>query len=171
MISQRIGQDNQPLEKSKRRWGGFIPKDHEIENVEKLSEEIVSTYQANISLVQSLAKKYSFDVVFYWQPSIFNKNNLTEYESTQKESVIEIEQLFESVNENIGNKNIEKITKSKFHDISTSFASLSEPLFVDWCHLGEQGNRYIANKIFTDVYQIISDNVSAKGTDKDKVLN
>lgn len=47
-----------------------------------------------------------------------------------------------------------------FHDLSLSFADVGEPVYVDWCHLGESGNAIIAKRVAKDVLGLIIANKS-----------
>jgi hypothetical protein len=46
--------------------------------------------------------------------------------------------------------------RASFHDLSGIFAEVREPVFVDWCHLGETGNEIVAKRIAQDVIPLLS---------------
>jgi hypothetical protein len=40
------------------------------------------------------------------------------------------------------------------HDLCGTFAEVSQPVFIDWCHLSEWGNEVIAETVATDVVKL-----------------
>src|SRR5262249_26290787 len=60
--------------------------DHSLEYEKPISDKValaravVETYLNNIKLVYALSKFYGFECLFYWQPIVDQKRQLTEYE-------------------------------------------------------------------------------------------
>ncbi|MEE8107446.1 MAG: SGNH/GDSL hydrolase family protein, partial [Planctomycetota bacterium] len=47
---------------------------------DELVEQVAALYRANLRVVASLGKEYGFELCAFWQPSLFFKKPLTEYE-------------------------------------------------------------------------------------------
>ena len=59
-----------------------IPLEYEkpISDKRALAVAVVETYFNNVKMVQALSESYGFKCLFYWQPVIYLKQHLTEYE-------------------------------------------------------------------------------------------
>ncbi len=51
---------------------------------EELAEDVLRVYSSNVKLVEEIGKSIGFDPVFYWQPVIFTKENLSFYEEQRR---------------------------------------------------------------------------------------
>ena len=45
-----------------------------------LARSVVERYAANVQIVETLARGYGFRPLFFWQPTIFDKAELTAFE-------------------------------------------------------------------------------------------
>ncbi len=126
-----------------------------------LAHAVAETYINNIRLVQALSKTYNFACLFYLQPTIFQKQHLTEYERQSIEldfnypgmkelyldAYASIRQLSASLSDDIA-----------FHDMSLIFSDVHEPIFVDFNHVGEKGNSVIAKRMAEDFLPLVRAN-------------
>jgi lysophospholipase L1-like esterase len=145
------------LEKSGLRHDNLQPVSMEYEKAitdkESLAHAVVETYLNNIKLAQALSKSYGFTSTFYWQPIIYTKQHLTEYEHRSldldfhypgmKEFYLDTYAALRQSSAGL-NKSI------AFHDISSIFSDVREPIFVDFNHMGGKGNSFIARKMAED---------------------
>jgi lysophospholipase L1-like esterase len=133
-----------------------IPERSILGNEEQLAKEIVNTYLGNVAIVKSLAASYGFKPLFYWQPTIFEKNKLSDYEKNvyggQDEQDI---QAFYKATYGIMRKNERLLNDNTFHDVSTIFLDVRESIFVDWFHLRERGNDRIAQAMVGDIVPLL----------------
>lgn len=117
-----------------------------------LAEEVLNAYFANVKVVEALAQTYHFEAYFFWQPTAFSKTPLTaqEIELMQKKhagsgAVMLIKEgLVRQVYTNLRNSSDKP---RNFYDLQNVFDGINETLFFDPTHIGEQGNRLIANAI------------------------
>ncbi len=139
----------------------MVPLQYEkpISDKGDLARAVVESYLGNVRLVQALSKSYGFKCLFYWQPTIFQKKQLTKYERKAEE----IENRFEGMEEFYVKTYAvmqERITGLKndlpLHDISSIFNDVTEPLYLDLCHLSERGNNQIAKKMIEDLLQLMA---------------
>jgi hypothetical protein len=128
--------------------GGGLPADPA-----KLSRsrQVLAVYRGNIELIQALAERYRFKCLFYWQPSVFQKARLTPYENAERvkmESVSRFDYVTYAV---MRESRLADTAGGAFSDLSLIFADNPDPLYVDWCHLGESGNALIAQRMTGDI--------------------
>jgi hypothetical protein len=141
----------------------LLPLEYEkpISDKSALARAVVETYLSNIRLVQALSKAYGFKCLFYWQPVIYLKRYLTEYERKS----IELDFNYPGMKEfyldtyaclqqrATGLKN-----DMAFHDISSIFSDVHEPIYVDFDHMGERGNSLIARRMVEDFVRLAGAN-------------
>jgi lysophospholipase L1-like esterase len=121
-----------------------------------LAEDVLATYKGNIEVVKALSDQYRFKYLFYWQPTIFHKVHLTEYERVQREEMQSIDQFVHRTHEVIRESRLAERREYFFHDLSLVFADVRKPVYLDWCHFGESGNQIIAQRIANDVLGLIT---------------
>ena len=130
------------------------------QDYDALAQDVVARYKSNVKMVNALAKQYGFKVLFYWQPTIFQKKHLTEYESSSRQDVRPMELFFLKTyalaQQSIGTHE----THSQVRDLSLIFSNVREPLYVDWCHLAELGNTLIAKEMASDVFSVVGAKVT-----------
>lgn len=122
-----------------------------------VARAVVETYVNNLKLIQALSKSYGFKCLFYWQPTIYQKPQLTEYEREAMKLENKFAGMQEFYVETYGlmqSRAADLKTNYGLHDLSSIFNNVREPIFVDNWHLGEKGNSLIAKKMAADFEQI-----------------
>jgi lysophospholipase L1-like esterase len=117
---------------------------------DSLSSAVAQHYRNNVRMIRALGMEYGFKTHFYWQPAIFHKKYLTGYEMKQAEENSYLRDFYEQAYR----KTTIIVTEPDgidFKDISNIFLGLKEPVFIDWCHVGESGNFIIAEKMAGDL--------------------
>ncbi|MGH9876489.1 MAG: SGNH/GDSL hydrolase family protein [Nitrososphaerales archaeon] len=124
-----------------------------------LAQAVVEKYLSNITLVRALSKFYGFKCLFYWQPVIYLKQHLTSYER----QAIELEYNFAGMKELYAETYafLEKRGKELegdfvFHNISSIFNQVHEPIYIDYCHVSEKGNSMIAEIVAGDFARLMN---------------
>src|SRR5262249_113499 len=125
---------------------------------ESLPQQVLKTYMGNIALVKALGTQYHFQYLFYWQPTIFQKSTLTPYETVRRSEMQTIEQFYRKTYEVVQQSRLTEQSGAHFYDLSSIFADVKEPIYVDWCHLGESGNAIIAKQMAHDILAVIAAN-------------
>jgi lysophospholipase L1-like esterase len=123
----------------------------------KVSLDVINIYLSNLELINKISCG-RFIAMFYWQPIIYDKNNLTEYERRQRCS--------DSID---FYKTVYTMVKTKaplfdgyhFYNISDIFKDNTKPIFIDYCHLNETGNKIIAYRIADDILKFIQNKINA----------
>ncbi len=119
-------------------------------NEEVLAKEVLDIYEKNMEVVDSLAERYSFKAIFYWQPVVFTKTHVTKYEQEEMQRRQDAQPFFETACQLLSQLDVTRMREAEFHDLTKIFSDMPEPLYVDWCHLGEAGNKYIAERLAMD---------------------
>ncbi len=121
---------------------------------EGLAEEIVQTYLANVKTIDALGRAFGFETLFYWQPVIYFKPTVSEFEEyfTREKPM---EAIYRKTYDLIKTQAVQ-LQPYQFHDISAIFADTTEPLYIDYCHVNETGNGIIARRMARDVTALLS---------------
>ncbi len=118
---------------------------------ENLGESVAKIYYGNMKIVQALADSYGFKFKFYWQPTIYQKDVLSDYEKKVKKSMKALAPLFkEAYNQALAKGRVDGVTRG-FRDLSNVFRGVKSPVFIDFCHITEKGNQLMAGHIFDDL--------------------
>jgi hypothetical protein len=119
-----------------------------------LAQETIDIYQENIRLVYSLGEQQDFKSLFYWQPTIFDKRNQSDYEKEKAKDVDFLKDFIKLVNQHVVSENISH-QSFYYYDISEIFMDEKEPVFIDYCHVSEYGNSVIARRMMQDIISIL----------------
>lgn len=110
-------------------------------------------YAAVVRNVRHLGSLYGFKSHFYWQPTIFEKNEHSRYETMMAGRAAPYQAFIESTY-SLARSRIETSEDSLgVVDLSQIFAERSEPVFLDWNHISEAGNAVVAKRIIEDLLQ------------------
>ena len=125
---------------------GHLPVPGPPQNVDLngLSEAVTTHYAASVTMINRLAQAYHFRTLFYWQPVIFTKRNLTAYEQGEFEKQGFLSAFYQSVYGRMRDQGQVKY-------LGDLFADDPNPYFIDFCHLTEAGNERIAEGMVADV--------------------
>jgi hypothetical protein len=139
-----------------RKFGAdqaIIPEG-KVADLENLASQTAHHYNENIRLVNALAKEYGFYALFYWQPTLFDKPYRSEYEQAELDKAMLIQPFSEAVNNLLFTDDL-TYEKIRFYNLSGVFNAVREPLFIDWCHVGENGNALISERMVRDMLPVI----------------
>jgi len=118
--------------------------------IQKLAKETIEVYLKNNTTINLWAKEYGFKVVYYWQPTIFSKPELSDFEKKEAEKYGFIKDIVHAADVHTSNIKAE-MESSVFYNISDIFRNESKPIFIDYCHVSEYGNSVIADKMVKDL--------------------
>jgi lysophospholipase L1-like esterase len=141
------------LSRLQSRLGLRRPRER-VFNLDSLAVATVELYRSNLRLVKALAGQYGFRVLFFWQPTAFGKARLTPYEAVERAKQRGLEDFFARAY-----AAVPEVFRGEeaFRDLSGIFAASTQPLYIDWSHLGETGNRLVAERIADDVARLARD--------------
>jgi len=132
------------------------------------AREAVRAYDANVAAVDALSREFGFDVLFYWQPVIFEKSALSNAESqlpTMHERFVQFFRInYGMIHRAIEGSSPEVDDLPHVHrsvrylgDLFSAPRWQTKTAFRDFCHLLEQGNEAVVQAMLSDVVQRIDD--------------
>lgn len=86
---------------------------------------------------------------------MFQNEHLTEFEHNGRAEERSLDQFVHRTYEVMRQSRLSERREYSFHNRSLVFADVREPVYEDWCHLGESGNEIIAKRMATDVLGLI----------------
>ncbi len=123
-----------------------------------LALAVAETYFNNVKLVQALSQSYGFKCIFYWQPVIYTKPNLTEYERRSLEIDVNypgMKEFYLDTYDALKQRAAGLPKDIAFHDISSIFSDVREPIYADFNHMGDKGNSAIARRMAEDLARLL----------------
>lgn len=116
---------------------------NEPKRVQRLANEVVSTYEENSAFVSKLAAAYGFKVWFFWQPVVYTKKHPTPVERTYRRSS------FGQLMPDVYHAATQEIRARDFAiDLSASFDEQERTVYIDWAHVIEPANEIVAKRIY-----------------------
>jgi lysophospholipase L1-like esterase len=141
----------------RRRLGGefgepqIAPAQFKVPDV---AAGVVRHYEANVGLVEALARSFGFRAFFCWQPNVFTKAVLapTEREAARKFAWAEP---FMNDVQGFMRSSTKLRANAAFLDLSTIFDDTEGLAFIDYCHTTETANSRIASAMAEKVLEAL----------------
>ncbi len=114
-------------------------------SVDALAERVVSAYRENVRTVRALGREYGFQAAFFWQPSVFGKRRPSLGEQAVVDASLAVHRDLQ-----IAADRVLRDTAGQdpaVVDLSALFDTVEQPLYMDFSHLSEEGNRLAARAI------------------------
>jgi lysophospholipase L1-like esterase len=124
--------------------------ENSITGKDVLFRDLLAVYEGNMRMVEALGQSYGFQVLFYWQPTVFQKKHLTAYEEAERDKVSAMEPFFRKAYELVGQGDLAVQHDGVFHDVSGMLSDARQPIFIDWCHVSEAANELMAERMAAD---------------------
>ena len=115
-----------------------------------MNAKTAEIYLNNIKIIKFLEDDFGFKSFFYWQPSIYTKQELSLDEETKIDYKEILSMDYRAVSDLINKSNDVTI-------LTNIFDNEEKTVFIDWCHLSEEGNSVIAQKIAGDIFKYLED--------------
>jgi len=135
-----------------------------IEEDRILAKEVSRVFFSNLEIVMALGEHYRFRTFFYWQPTVFEKETLSDHEKSARGAMEDVRPFFQMTNSVIREQIREKGDLLPVWDISRIFFDIERTLFIDWCHVSEEGNDRIADRMAGDIVREIRESPFSNGT-------
>jgi lysophospholipase L1-like esterase len=123
--------------------------------VPDVPEGVVSRFEANVTLVETLAKSFGFRPLFFWQPTVFSKPSLVPVEREEARKYAWAEPFMNHVCDCMRSSTQLK-SDAAFRDLSTIFDDTEGLAFIDYCHTTEAANARIASAMAEKVLEALS---------------
>jgi len=115
----------------------------------RLISDLLSVYDTNVRVLNSVGMEYHIRMFHYWQPSVYTKANQTPEERALADSDPRFERFHGAAIARLKDSPIEKI--GSFRDLTAAFDGHPERIFIDTMHPSERGNERVAGMIAADV--------------------
>lgn len=125
-------------------WDEWWDASLEEEKMHQAAQKTAQYWLANYKIASAIGRDYGFKVIFILQPNInAGKKLLQDYEKEfLKGGRAAIVATYNQIKEAIKENNL-----SGVYDLSDAFAIISEPIYIDWAHIGPRGNYLVCCKI------------------------
>ncbi|MEW6658417.1 MAG: hypothetical protein AB1424_07130 [Thermodesulfobacteriota bacterium] len=117
-----------------------------------LKNDLVEVYLNNLKIITALGKAYGFVPLFYWQPVIYTKKTLTPFE--KRFATEPLGDLYRQSQAVMQAKH-QEFAPYHFFDISGLFAAAHHEVYLDYCHVNEEANQIIAQRLAADLLKIV----------------
>ena len=131
-------------EKGQRNWDLQVEK-----KIESNSSSVIDMYEAHIKQIKALSNEYGFKALFFWQPNLYSLNrNMNDFERSiiNLSSPVLIKSqkaVYEAAKARLTGRQNEAI-----YFLGDIFDELDEPIYIDWMHIGPNGNKIVARRMF-----------------------
>ena len=116
-----------------------------------LAQGVGKAYWENARLVANLGAQFGFRALFYWQPALFEKTQVTPYEQSELQTWQDYGKFFLSATRAVAEMRPATKGQPDFWNLEPLLADVATPLYLDFAHVSEEGNDRIAHKIAADV--------------------
>ena len=120
---------------------------------DRLAAETVRVYGEHVRVAEALAAADSFAVRVYWQPTGFTKRTRTPYEQQAMRADAYLAPFHARVVRHLRDSDL--VRAGHVRDLSTLFDTTAAPVYVDFVHLGETGNRRVAAVLADDLAPLV----------------
>lgn len=115
----------------------------------KLADDCVRNYVWNVKEVEQLGKRYGFETLFFWSPTVFTKNEKTPYENASTDILLKnkLPKAFILTVYNRVQNSPDLANDPRFHDFGDIFKNEKRTVFSDPVHLTALGNEEVASRM------------------------
>ena len=146
-LQRQLFGDPQPLDE----WDNLVKID-----IKSNSMLVMDMYEAHIRQVKALSKEYGFEAFFFWQPNLFS---LTRISNSYEKSVIEKSSSIWVESQQtvyaVAKERLSKREHEYIYFLGNIFDEVDEPIYIDWAHVGPNGNQIVATEIFRHIGPIL----------------
>ncbi len=135
------------------RKSGRAEWDREVASkIDDTAARVISMYEAHIKQVRALANEYGFKVYFFWQPNLFSltrKMNEFERRVIDRASPVLVQSqqaVYDQAKQQLAGRE-----STGIYFLGDVFDDFAEPVYIDWHHLGPNGNEIIATEIYLHI--------------------
>jgi len=128
---------------------------------ENLVAEVSTVFIDVLTTIQLLGEKKNFKSLFFWTPTIYSKNNLTDYEKKERNISAKYREFFDAVNTKVACK-LNSTPNIEYYDLLHLFDNCEEGIFLDFAHISEQGNLIMAEEMQPIVKEALEKRLASK---------
>ncbi len=124
------------------------------EQAPALAADTIRVYRENIRVAELFGREYGFQSLFYWQPIIYQKDELAPNEVQAARDLSYMKDFLLRVYQEQKN-DAQLAARPAFHNVSEIFRHTAEGVFADFAHLTEHGNDLLARRMAEDVAPLV----------------
>lgn len=129
--------------------------------LDALAREVVDGYIANLGIIEALADRYGFRPLFVWQPVVFGKARPTDFEREEAAKLSWATSMFAKVTHEIERSEALR-SRRNFLDLGDVFGDSPDLVFIDYCHLTEEGNARVSRAILERLREFLPSPAEAR---------
>ncbi|MDE0635548.1 MAG: SGNH/GDSL hydrolase family protein [Candidatus Poribacteria bacterium] len=119
--------------------------------VYQLANEVVNAYRENAVFVRKIAEVYDFESIFFWQPVIYTKRELSSEEEEFSKPLVYADMFIKTYR-----AATEEIRSQDFAiDLTDIFDDNRHTIYIDWAHVSEEGNQIIADGMYNHLRPLL----------------
>ena len=130
-----------------RQWDEQVKK-----NIKSNSILVLDKYEAHIRQVKALSREYGFKVMVFWQPGLFS---LTRKMDSYEKSIVErASPVWVESNQEVYSVAKDRLVNREHEGVfflGNIFDEVDESIYIDWCHIGPNGNKIVAKEMFNHI--------------------
>ncbi|HEY2104443.1 MAG TPA: SGNH/GDSL hydrolase family protein [Candidatus Binataceae bacterium] len=124
----------------------YLAPPQDFEGTDAVERDVADIYLFNVQMVRMLAERFKFRSLFYWQPTVFSKNQLAPFERQLLPGDPMRAEFFRGTYQRVA----EQATANGIIDISGILNNRPRLDFIDPYHLNESANEIVANRMAAD---------------------
>jgi lysophospholipase L1-like esterase len=117
--------------------------------IDALAADVAAAWEANIKTIQAMGESHGFDSYFFWQPSIFQKPELSDVEQRILDASLAAHRDLQLAADAAASAVAAR--HPMVFDLSQVFSESPSPVYMDFCHLSETGNGRVAAAILARI--------------------
>ncbi len=126
----------------------YLAPPQDFEGIDALERDVVEMYLFNVQMDRMLGERFKFRSLFYWQPTVFSKNELAPFERRLLPGDPTRAEFFKGTY----NRLADVAGANGIIDISGLLNNRHHQLyFIDPYHLNESANQIVADKMAADI--------------------
>jgi lysophospholipase L1-like esterase len=129
----------------------YVAPPQDFEGIDAVERDVVEMYLFNVQLERMLAEHFKSRALFYWQPTVFSKNQLAPFERRLLPGDPTRAEFFRGVYKLVATA----APHNGVVDISGILNNRHQLDFIDPFHLNEAANEIVANRMASDMIPML----------------
>jgi lysophospholipase L1-like esterase len=129
----------------------YLAPPQDFEGTDAVERDVADIYLFNVQMVRMLAERFKIRSLFYWQPTVFSKNQLAPFERKLLPGDPMRAEFFRGTYKQVA----AQATANGIIDISGILDNRHQLDFIDPYHLNESANEIVVNRMAADAAPIL----------------
>jgi lysophospholipase L1-like esterase len=156
LIKLLAGKDNPNMEPHEIKPIGilrYLAMPQDFEGMDGVERGVVDTYLFNVQVTRMLGERFKFRSLFYWQPTVFSKDQLAPFERKLLPGDPMRQKFFTGTYQRVATA----AGANGIIDISGILNGRNQLDFIDPYHLSESANEIVADKMAADAAPVLAE--------------